>query len=73
MKSKEQATRNSGIKVYTQTRTPERVDMVPIVQRQVQEFDAEAVCVISNPVLTAKIVYELESRGIPAFGPIFDS
>jgi len=50
-----------------------RVDMVPIVQRQFQEFDAEAVCVISNPVLTAKIVYELESRGIPAFGPIFDS
>jgi phosphoribosylamine-glycine ligase len=47
--------------------------MVPIVQRQVQEFDAEAVCVISNPVLTARIVYELESRGIPAFGPIFDS
>lgn len=50
-----------------------RVDMVPIVQRQIQEFEAEAVCVISNPVLTAKIVYELESRGIPAFGPIFDS
>jgi hypothetical protein len=24
-------------------------------------------------VLTARIVYELESRGIPAFGPIFDS
>lgn len=50
-----------------------RVDMLPIVQRQVQEFDAEAVCVISNPVLTRRIVYELEARGVPAFGPIFDS
>lgn len=50
-----------------------RVDMVPIVQRQVQEFKAEAVCVISNPVLTHRIVYELEARGIPAYGPIFDS
>jgi hypothetical protein len=50
-----------------------RIDMVPIVQRQVQEFDAEAVCVISNPMLTRRIVYELEARGVPAFGPIFDS
>ncbi|KAJ5370754.1 uncharacterized protein N7496_006846 [Penicillium cataractarum] len=50
-----------------------RVDMVPIVQRLVAEFDAEAVCVISNPGLTRRIVYELEARGVPAFGPIFDS
>ena len=50
-----------------------RVDMVPIVQREVKAFDAEAVCVISNPRLTSQVVYELESRGIPAFGPIFDS
>lgn len=50
-----------------------RVDMLPVVQRQVREFEAEAVCVISNPVLTRHIVYELEARGTPAFGPIFDS
>ncbi|OOQ89421.1 integral membrane protein TmpA [Penicillium brasilianum] len=50
-----------------------RVDMVPIVQRLVTEFDAEAVCVISNPGLTRRIVYALEARGVPAFGPIFDS
>ncbi|KAJ5152290.1 hypothetical protein N7492_010585 [Penicillium capsulatum] len=50
-----------------------RVDMVPIVQREIQAFEAEAVCVISNPKLTQKIVYDLEARGIPAFGPIFDS
>ncbi|KAJ5101838.1 hypothetical protein NUU61_004060 [Penicillium alfredii] len=50
-----------------------RADMVPLVLRQVQEFEAEAVCVISNPTLTQHIVYELETRGTPAFGPIFDS
>ncbi|KAJ5433027.1 uncharacterized protein N7458_012183 [Penicillium daleae] len=50
-----------------------RVDMVPIVHRLVAEFNAEAVCVISNPGLTRRIVYELEARGVPAFGPIFDS
>jgi hypothetical protein len=50
-----------------------RVDMVPIVQRLVSESNAEAVCVISNPGLTRRIVYELEARGVPAFGPIFDS
>ncbi|KAJ5098545.1 hypothetical protein N7532_005546 [Penicillium argentinense] len=50
-----------------------RIDMVPMVQRQVKQFEAEAVCVISNPMLTRRIVYELEARGIPAYGPIFDS
>ncbi|CAG7979603.1 unnamed protein product [Penicillium salamii] len=50
-----------------------RIDMVPLILQQVKEFDAEAVCVISNPVLTGRIVYELEARGTPAFGPIFDS
>ncbi|KAJ5893444.1 Integral membrane protein TmpA [Penicillium taxi] len=50
-----------------------RLDMVPLIRRQIEEFDAEAVCVISNPMLTRKIVYELEARGVPAFGPIFDS
>lgn len=50
-----------------------RVDMIPIIQRQIREFGAEAVCVISNPGLTQRIVYALESCGVPAFGPIFDS
>ncbi|KAJ5874226.1 uncharacterized protein N7529_002656 [Penicillium soppii] len=50
-----------------------RIDMVPIILQQIKDFDAEAVCVISNPVLTGRIVYELEARGTPAFGPIFDS
>ena len=38
-----------------------------------ESFGAEAVVVISNPAVTAKVVFEMESRGVPAFGPIFDS
>lgn len=59
--------------VVIDTRQSGRLDMTPIVRRVVQESDAEAVCVISNPFLTKKIVYELEATGTPAFGPIFDS
>ena len=50
-----------------------RVDMLPVVRQQVKEFKAEAVFVISNPKMTQDIVYEFESQGIPAYGPIFDS
>jgi NAD(P)H-flavin reductase len=35
--------------------------------------EAEAVFVISNPQVTRKVVYGLESRGVPAFGPIWGS
>ncbi|RAL14645.1 integral membrane protein TmpA [Aspergillus homomorphus CBS 101889] len=59
--------------VVIDTNQSGRIDMVPIIRRIVKDFDAEAVCVISNPVFTKKVVYELESRGVPAFGPIFDS
>lgn len=37
------------------------------------ESGAEAAVVISNPVVTKKVVYALETRGIPVFGAIFDS
>jgi hypothetical protein len=50
-----------------------RIDMVPVVEQLVREFDAEAVCVISNPALTKNLVFALEARGVAAFGPIFDS
>lgn len=50
-----------------------RVDMVPVVRELFGEFGAEAVCVISNPGVTKKVVFELEAQGVPAFGPIFDS
>lgn len=38
-----------------------------------KKFDAEAVICISNKKLTFELVYEMESRGIPAFGAIWDS
>jgi hypothetical protein len=50
-----------------------RQDMFPIVLDLVRTFQAEAVLVVSNPVFTRKMVFDLESRGVPAYGPIFDS
>ncbi|KAJ5501518.1 Integral membrane protein TmpA, partial [Penicillium expansum] len=50
-----------------------QVDIVPIFQELVREIDTEAVCVISNPRLTKRVVFELKARGVLAFGPIFDS
>ena len=50
-----------------------RQDMLPIILDLVKTSDVECVIVVSNPVFTRKMVYELESRGIAAFGPIFDS
>ena len=51
----------------------ERPDLVAETWKAVHAFVAEAVVVISNPVLTAQVVFEMESRGIPAYGPVFDS
>ncbi len=39
----------------------------------VDDFDAEAVFVVSNKPTTFALVSDLERRGIPAFGPIWDS
>lgn len=50
-----------------------RIDMLPLVESLYEEFAAEAVCIVSNPVLTRNLVFQLESRGIRAYGPIFDS
>ena len=47
--------------------------MVKLIFRLVKEFDAEAVVIISNQALTEKVVYGMVSRGIPAFGAIWDS
>jgi hypothetical protein len=38
-----------------------------------QDFDAEAVFVVSNKPTTLRLVHDIERRGIPAFGPIWDS
>ena len=39
----------------------------------IEADDIEAVFVISNPKVTSEVVFGLEKKGVPAFGPIFDS
>lgn len=55
------------------TRASGRPDVVALTYHLYLKTEAESVFVISNPYLTSKLVYGLESRGIPAFGPIWDS
>jgi hypothetical protein len=55
------------------TRFVRRPDLVSIAYQVYHESGAEAVLIISNPKLTRKVVYGMESRGVPAFGPIWDS
>jgi hypothetical protein len=49
----------------------------PDLVRQTYELylssQAEVCFVISNPKVTRRVVYALESRGVPIFAPIFDS
>lgn len=59
--------------VVWNTRTLGRPDMVALTYQLVQESNAEAVFIISNPKVTRKVVYGMETRGIPAYGAIFDS
>ena len=50
-----------------------RPDLVQLAYQAVRDFDAEAVICISNKKLTWQVVYGMESRGIPAYGAIWDS
>ncbi|KAG8901652.1 hypothetical protein FRB99_005181 [Tulasnella sp. 403] len=50
-----------------------RPDMVKLVHHVYQGFNAEAVCIIANQPITEKVVYGLMTRGVPAFGAIWDS
>ncbi|KAG9127721.1 hypothetical protein FRC07_010486 [Ceratobasidium sp. 392] len=59
--------------VIYDTRKHGKPDMVKLTLRMVREFNAEAVAIISNQKLTEKVVYGMMSRGIPAFGAIWDS
>ncbi|KAJ7161869.1 hypothetical protein C8R43DRAFT_880607 [Mycena crocata] len=69
----DQILRSSPDAVVYDTRKYGKPDMVKLTLRLVTEFNAEAVCVISNQKLTQKVVYGMMSRGIPAFGAIWDS
>lgn len=59
--------------VVINTTTGRRPDLLELAHSMYVQTGAEAVFVISNPGLTRKVVYGLESRGVPAFAPIFDS
>lgn len=59
--------------VIHNTKTMGRPDMVAVSYRLLRESGAEAVAVISNKKLTQLVVYAMESRGVPAYGAIFDS
>lgn len=48
-------------------------DMVLETWKLIVECNAEAVFIISNPKVTKKVVYGMESRGMAAYGAIFDS
>lgn len=50
-----------------------RPNLVQEAYNMYRTSGAEAVFVISNPSVTRKLVYSLESRGVPIFAPIFDS
>ena len=50
-----------------------RPDLVQEAHNLYRDSNAEAIFVISNPTVTRKVVFGLESRGLPTFAPIFDS
>jgi len=59
--------------VVIDTHREGRKDLVKLAWALYESERAEAVFVVSNKAVTKWIVYELESRGVPAFGPIWDS
>ncbi len=50
-----------------------KADLVELAEAQYRETGAEAVMVVSNKTTTLRVVAELRRRGVPAFGPIWDS
>ena len=59
--------------VIINTSTQKRPDLVQEAHSLYTSSGAEAIFVISNPKVTRKVVFGLESRGLPTFAPIFDS
>ncbi|KAM0250966.1 hypothetical protein ACHAP5_001846 [Fusarium lateritium] len=55
------------------TKVQGRPDLVRMGFNLAKSFDAEAVIIIANEKITKKVVYGLETRGMPAFGAIWDS
>ncbi|PSN65395.1 acetyl-CoA synthetase-like protein [Corynespora cassiicola Philippines] len=59
--------------VIWNTRTQGKPNMPLLTWQLYKEMGAEAVCVISNKRFTSQVVYAMETRGVPAYGAIFDS
>ncbi|CAN8102834.1 unnamed protein product [Discula destructiva] len=59
--------------VLWNTKERGRPDLALEAYKLYKSSGAECVCVISNGPVTEKLVYDLEKRGVPAFGPILDS
>jgi hypothetical protein len=59
--------------VIIDTHAEGRKDLANLAYNMYVEEEAEAIFCISNRALTKQLVYEMESRGVPAFGPIWDS
>jgi len=59
--------------VVWDTESQGKPDLVALAYDACRRFDAEAVICISNKPTTWQVVEELESRGIPAYGAIWDS
>lgn len=55
------------------TRALGRPDLVKIAAKAMEEIEAEAVIIISNETVTRIVVGEIERRGVPAYGAIWDS
>ena len=48
-------------------------DIVKLAYTVYRESKAEAVCIISNKKVVDMVVFGMETRGVPAYGPIWDS
>lgn len=59
--------------VIWDTRALGRPDMFALTYELVMASKAEAVFIVSNAKLCKELVYAMETRGIPAYAPIFDS
>ncbi|EGX96987.1 NRPS-like enzyme, putative [Cordyceps militaris CM01] len=59
--------------VIHDTATKGRPDLTKMGYNLAVSFGAEAVIIIANEKITKKVVYGLETRGIPAYGAIWDS
>ncbi|QPH19263.1 hypothetical protein C2857_004451 [Epichloe festucae Fl1] len=59
--------------VIHDTKQKGRPDLVKMGYNLAKQFRAEAVIIIANEKITKKVVYGLETRGMPAYGAIWDS